>query len=216
MSAYPYPPPNQPGYFLDPAMVTTALELPGYRIVRNVGVVRGIIVRSRNIFATIGAGLQTILGGNITLYTQLCEKTRQDAFAMMMQHAARARRQRHHHGPLRRQRADAGSHRSSCVRNCRSRRKNLTRPPSRRPYGPCNRYRRHLLPCPRSQGALRLVCGASWRPTVGVGWRPVSLGRRSPTYNWQHRLEHLPGGHQILRPRNRRGPPTLHGQLSCR
>jgi uncharacterized protein YbjQ (UPF0145 family) len=88
MSAYPYPPPNHPGYFLDPAMVTTALELPGYRIVRNVGVVRGIIVRSRNIFATIGAGLQTILGGNITLYTQLCEKTRQDAFAMMMQHAA--------------------------------------------------------------------------------------------------------------------------------
>ncbi|HEX9200654.1 MAG TPA: YbjQ family protein [Acidobacteriaceae bacterium] len=89
MSAYPYPPSgNQPGSFFDPAMVTTALELPGYRIVRNVGVVRGIIVRSRNIFATIGAGLQTILGGNITLYTQLCEKTRQDAFNMMIEHAA--------------------------------------------------------------------------------------------------------------------------------
>ena len=73
---------------LDPAMVTTALELSGYRVVRNLGVVRGIVVRSRNIFATFGAGLQTILGGNITLLTQLCEKTRQDAFAMMMQHAA--------------------------------------------------------------------------------------------------------------------------------
>jgi uncharacterized protein YbjQ (UPF0145 family) len=69
-------------------MVTTALELPGYRIVRNIGVVRGIVVRSRNVFATIGAGLQTILGGNITLYSQLCEKTRQDAFIMMMDHAA--------------------------------------------------------------------------------------------------------------------------------
>ena len=80
-----YPPPATP---LDAAMVTTALELPGYRILRNVGIVRGIIVRSRNVFATIGAGLQTILGGNITLYTQLCEKTRQDAFTMMMEHAA--------------------------------------------------------------------------------------------------------------------------------
>jgi uncharacterized protein YbjQ (UPF0145 family) len=89
MSAYSYPQPgNQPRAFLDPAMVTTALELPGYRIVRNLGVVRGIVVRSRNVFATIGAGLQTILGGNITLLTQLCEKTRQDAFAMMMEHAA--------------------------------------------------------------------------------------------------------------------------------
>ena len=84
MSAYPPPPPT----FLDPAMVTTALDLPGYRIVRNLGVVRGIVVRSRNVFATIGAGLQTILGGNITLYTQLCEKTRQDAWIMMMEHAA--------------------------------------------------------------------------------------------------------------------------------
>jgi len=88
MSAYPnYAQPGaQPGF--DPAMVTTALELSGYRVVRNLGVVRGIVVRSRNVFATIGASLQTILGGNITLLTQLCEKTRQDAFAMMMQHAA--------------------------------------------------------------------------------------------------------------------------------
>ena len=89
MSAYPYQQPAaQPAINLDPSMVTTALELPGYKIVRNLGVVRGIVVRSRNLFATIGAGLQTIIGGNITLYSQLCEKTRQDAFVMMMQHAA--------------------------------------------------------------------------------------------------------------------------------
>jgi uncharacterized protein YbjQ (UPF0145 family) len=72
----------------DATMVTTALELPGYRVVRNLGVVRGIVVRSRSIFGTIGAGLQTVIGGNITILSQLCEKTRQDAFAMMMQHAA--------------------------------------------------------------------------------------------------------------------------------
>jgi len=89
MSAYPnYQQPQvQPG-FLDPTMVTTGLELAGYRVVRNMGVVRGIVVRSRNVLATLGASLQTILGGNITLLTQLCERTRQDAFAMMMQHAA--------------------------------------------------------------------------------------------------------------------------------
>ena len=87
MSANPYPQPGAPGY-LDPAMVTTALELPGYRVVRNLGVVRGIVVRSRNLFANLGAGLQTILGGNITILTELCEKTRQDAFTMMMEHAA--------------------------------------------------------------------------------------------------------------------------------
>jgi uncharacterized protein YbjQ (UPF0145 family) len=69
-------------------MVTTATELPGYRIVRNIGIVRGIIVRSRSLLGSIGAGLQTIVGGNITLYTQLCEKTREDAYELMMQHAA--------------------------------------------------------------------------------------------------------------------------------
>jgi uncharacterized protein YbjQ (UPF0145 family) len=78
------PPPS----LLDVTMVTTALELPGYRIVRNIGVVRGIVVRSRSIFGTIGASLQTVIGGNITLLSQLCEKTRQDAFVMMMQHAS--------------------------------------------------------------------------------------------------------------------------------
>jgi uncharacterized protein YbjQ (UPF0145 family) len=79
-----FPPPHP---IFDPSMVTTALELPGYRIVRNLGVVRGIVVRSRSIFGTVGAGLQTILGGNITILSQLCEKTRQDAFTMMTQHA---------------------------------------------------------------------------------------------------------------------------------
>ena len=69
-------------------MVTTATELPGYRIVRNIGIVRGIVVRSRSILGSLGAGLQTIIGGNITLYTQLCEKTREDAYELMMQHAA--------------------------------------------------------------------------------------------------------------------------------
>jgi uncharacterized protein YbjQ (UPF0145 family) len=72
---------------MDASMVTTAMELPGYRIVRNCGVVRGIVVRSRSIFGSIGAGLQTLVGGNITILTDLCEKTRQDAFLMMMQHA---------------------------------------------------------------------------------------------------------------------------------
>jgi len=68
-------------------MVTTALELPGYRIVQNFGVVRGIVVRSRSVFGTIGASLQTLVGGDITLYTDLCEKTREDAFQRMIIHA---------------------------------------------------------------------------------------------------------------------------------
>jgi len=68
-------------------MVTTAFELPNFRITQNLGVVRGIVVRSRNIFATIGAGLQTIVGGNITVWTKLCEDTRTDAFDIMIQHA---------------------------------------------------------------------------------------------------------------------------------
>ena len=69
-------------------MVTTAFVLDGYRIVRNLGVVRGIIVRSRSLFGTIGAGLQTLIGGNITLLTNLCEKTREESFEVMLQHAA--------------------------------------------------------------------------------------------------------------------------------
>ena len=67
--------------------VTTAFELPGYRIKRNFGVVRGIVVRSRSIVGTIGAGLQTIVGGNISLFSKLCEQTRKDAFEQMLQHA---------------------------------------------------------------------------------------------------------------------------------
>jgi uncharacterized protein YbjQ (UPF0145 family) len=73
---------------MDTSMVTTALELPGYRIVRNFGIVRGIIVRSRSLIGSIGAGLQTIIGGNITILTNLCEKTREDAYELMLQHAA--------------------------------------------------------------------------------------------------------------------------------
>ena len=70
------------------AMVTTALELPGQKIVRNLGVVRGIVVRSRSIVGNIGAALQSLVGGNITLYSELCEKARDDAFKLMLQHAA--------------------------------------------------------------------------------------------------------------------------------
>ena len=67
--------------------VTTAFELPGYRIRRNFGVVRGIVVRSRSIVGTIGASFQTLVGGNITLFSNLCEQTRKDAFELMLQHA---------------------------------------------------------------------------------------------------------------------------------
>jgi uncharacterized protein YbjQ (UPF0145 family) len=67
--------------------VTTAFELPGYRIKRNFGIVRGIVVRSRSIVGTIGASLQTIVGGNISLFSKLCEQTREDAFSLMLQHA---------------------------------------------------------------------------------------------------------------------------------
>jgi uncharacterized protein YbjQ (UPF0145 family) len=70
------------------AMVTTTLDLPGQKIVRNLGVVRGIVVRSRSIVGNIGAALQSLVGGNITLYTELCEKARDDAFKLMLQHAA--------------------------------------------------------------------------------------------------------------------------------
>src|SRR5215472_12859239 len=69
-------------------MTTTAFELPGYRVVRGLGIVRGIVVRSRSVFGSIGAGLQTLVGGDITLFTNLCEKTRNDAFERMLQHAA--------------------------------------------------------------------------------------------------------------------------------
>jgi uncharacterized protein YbjQ (UPF0145 family) len=76
------------GGFVTHNMVTTAFELSGYRIVSNLGLVRGIVVRSRSLVGTIGASLQTILGGDISLFTQLCEDTRKDAFARMLEHAA--------------------------------------------------------------------------------------------------------------------------------
>jgi uncharacterized protein YbjQ (UPF0145 family) len=72
---------------MDPSMTTTAFHLDGYKVVRNIGVVRGITVRSRSIFGTLGASLQTLVGGNITLFTELCEKTRGEAFEMMVKHA---------------------------------------------------------------------------------------------------------------------------------
>lgn len=68
-------------------MTTTAFTLDGYRVTRTLGVVRGIIVRSRSLFGTIGAGLQSLMGGNITLLTELCERTRNEAFDLMCEHA---------------------------------------------------------------------------------------------------------------------------------
>ena len=72
---------------VDAGMVTSGVELAGYRVVRNFGIVRGIVVRSRSIIGNFGAALQTIVGGNITILTNLCEKTRQDAFELLLQHA---------------------------------------------------------------------------------------------------------------------------------
>ena len=72
---------------IDAKLITTAQELPGYRITRNLGVVRGIIVRSRSIVGNIGASLQTLFGGNITIYTELCGKARDDAHRLMVEHA---------------------------------------------------------------------------------------------------------------------------------
>lgn len=72
---------------MDHKNITTALELPGVKIVRNLGLVKGIIVRSRSIFGSIGGSLQTLVGGNISLFTQLCESTREDAYNLMIKHA---------------------------------------------------------------------------------------------------------------------------------
>jgi uncharacterized protein YbjQ (UPF0145 family) len=72
---------------VDPKMVTTAFDLPGYRVTQNLGLVRGIVVRSRSLIGNIGAAFQTLFGGNITLYTQLCEKARADAYQLMIEHA---------------------------------------------------------------------------------------------------------------------------------
>jgi uncharacterized protein YbjQ (UPF0145 family) len=72
---------------MDKTKITTANSFEGYRITRELGIVRGITVRSRNIIANIGAGLQSLIGGNISLYTELCEKAREEAFEFMIQHA---------------------------------------------------------------------------------------------------------------------------------
>lgn len=71
---------------MDHSKTTTSFDIKGYKVVRNLGVVRGILVRSRSIFGSIGAGLQTLIGGNITILSELCEKTRKDAFEIMMNH----------------------------------------------------------------------------------------------------------------------------------
>lgn len=78
---------SPPRYSVSHQMVTTAFEVPNFRILQNLGIVRGIVVRSRNVFVTIGASLQTLVGGNITAWTKLCEQTRVDAFEIMIQHA---------------------------------------------------------------------------------------------------------------------------------
>ena len=72
---------------MDHALTTTTFTIDGYRVTKNLGVVRGIMVRSRSIFGTVGGSLQTLLGGNISLFTSLCEKTRNDAFELMLKHA---------------------------------------------------------------------------------------------------------------------------------
>lgn len=72
---------------MDHKNITTALEFPGKKITKNLGLVRGITVRSRSIFGQIGGGLQTLLGGNITLFTELCEKTREESYELMIKHA---------------------------------------------------------------------------------------------------------------------------------
>ncbi|HKG20775.1 MAG TPA: YbjQ family protein [Blastocatellia bacterium] len=78
---------SHPRYSVSHHMVTTAFDLPGFRVTRSLGIVRGIVVRSRSVFKNIGARLQTIVGGNITAWTQLCELARADAFDIMIQHA---------------------------------------------------------------------------------------------------------------------------------
>jgi uncharacterized protein YbjQ (UPF0145 family) len=75
-------------YMIDPTMVTTSIALEGHRVVRNLGVVRGITVRSRSLLGNLAGGLQTLFGGQISIYVELCEKTREEAFQYMIQHAS--------------------------------------------------------------------------------------------------------------------------------
>lgn len=78
---------SPPQYSVSHGMVTTAFELPGYRVTQNLGIVRGIVVRSRSIVTNIGAVLQTFVGGNIVAWSRLCEQARTEAFEIMIQHA---------------------------------------------------------------------------------------------------------------------------------
>ena len=73
---------------IEQTMVTTSIELSGYRVIKNLGIVRGITVRSRSIFGNIAGGFQTLFGGKISIYAELCEKTREEAYQQMLQHAA--------------------------------------------------------------------------------------------------------------------------------
>src|SRR5262249_9304526 len=84
----PSPYPVAPQSAIDSRMVTTAFEINGFRVARTLGVVRGITVRSRSIIGSFGASLQTLVGGNISIFTRLCEQTRAEAFDLMVQHAA--------------------------------------------------------------------------------------------------------------------------------
>lgn len=72
---------------MDHNLITTAFTIDGYRVKQNLGIVRGIVVRSRSVFGTLGGSLQTLFGGNITLFTELCEKTRKESFELMVNHA---------------------------------------------------------------------------------------------------------------------------------
>jgi uncharacterized protein YbjQ (UPF0145 family) len=103
----------------EPLLTTTAFGFDGYRIAQHLGLVRGIIVRSRSIVGNIGAVLQTLVGGNISIYTELCERARQDAYQSLCDHAIALGRQRHYRRALRCDRDRARRDRSALLRNGR-------------------------------------------------------------------------------------------------
>src|SRR6188768_608625 len=111
---------------IDPRLVTTALEIHGYRLVKSLGMVRGIVVRSRSVIGTFGASLQTLIGGDITLFTSLCERTREDAYERMVLHARERGANAVDCHALRRQRGDGWGDRSSGLWNGGRRRADLT------------------------------------------------------------------------------------------
>ena len=107
---------------MDHRFITTALDLPGYKITGTLGLVRGIVVRSRSAVGNFGASIQSLFGGNITILTDLCEQSPQRRLRPDGRACRRARRQRHHRRPLRRHRTDARHHRSALLRHGRHRR----------------------------------------------------------------------------------------------